>query len=167
MGQPSSSSPTPSQQSVTAPRSHDDPTSAGPGRDHRALTWLSWHRRLRRDPINEEWRIASLHHAEGTDIDRPHLPTMPGLTTKVRPRVRSALRLVYIKSPPEGNKGGLPLSFSDYISYHISRGTDLIVGGATSGAPTSTRSSCRTPRELPNKSISRYTFEQEYPETHI
>ncbi|RZS16132.1 hypothetical protein BHM03_00048085 [Ensete ventricosum] len=61
----------------------------------------------------------------------------------------------------------LSLSFTDYISNHLGRGTNLIIEGVTSGTPTSTRPSCRTPWEPSNKSISRCTSEQEHPETHI
>ncbi|RRT52737.1 hypothetical protein B296_00028465 [Ensete ventricosum] len=149
MGQPSSSSPTPSQQSVTAPRSHDDPTSAGSGRGHIALTWLSWHRRLRRDPINEEWRITSLHHAEGTDSDRPHLPTMPGLTIKdptgaskqehlkmhIRPRASRDVHLrpngplfnFLASSPPTGTSLLHNLIPIADCNIHSLKGVDLIV----------------------------------------
>ncbi|RWV94533.1 hypothetical protein GW17_00042919 [Ensete ventricosum] len=38
------------------------------------------------DPIIEEWRTTPLHYADRTDCDRPHLPTIPNLTTEVRPR---------------------------------------------------------------------------------
>ncbi|RWW44267.1 hypothetical protein BHE74_00049991 [Ensete ventricosum] len=101
------------------------------------------------------------------DSDRPHLPTMLGLMIEVRLRVRSALRLVCIKPSPKGRKRRLSLSFSDYISDHFGRGTDLIVRGATSSAPIPTRPSCKTPREPLNKSILRHTSEQEHPEMHI
>ncbi|RWW33132.1 hypothetical protein GW17_00002165 [Ensete ventricosum] len=58
------------------------------------MTWSSRQHRLHRDPVNEEWHVASLYHTDRTNGDRSHLPTMPGLIADVRPRVRLALQMV-------------------------------------------------------------------------
>ncbi|RRT37641.1 hypothetical protein B296_00059008 [Ensete ventricosum] len=64
-------------------------------------------------------------------------------------------------TPGYGIEGALTqiLSLLSEHLDHLNWGIDLIIGGATSGAPTLTRPSCRTPSEPPNKSIPRHTSE--------
>ncbi|RWW75653.1 hypothetical protein BHE74_00016304 [Ensete ventricosum] len=83
---PNSPRPVPHQQFTMAPRSHVDPTGVGPGLNGRTMTWRSRQCGLHKDPIIEEWRTTPLHYVDRTDCDRPHLPTIPNLTTEVRPR---------------------------------------------------------------------------------